>query len=155
MHHRIGRDVDGAERAALLRLEGNDRKIELLFRFRRMLEQRFHHLGEPRFDTFRACNYQRTGPPRELRIEQKEWQAGEMIAVERRDQDQLDIVANDAKPLQGRQRGGAAIDQEIGGIARDAKAGILPAAGAERIAAADKLQLHLTWSTFGWPIVCA
>ena len=38
--------------------------------------------------------------------------------------------------------GRAAIDQEIDGVACDMKAGVLPAAGAERVATADKSQLH-------------
>ena len=49
---------------------------------------------------------------------------------------------DDAVPLQRRQRRGAAIDQEIDVIAGDMEAGIGPAAGTERVAAADKLQLH-------------
>ena len=65
-----------------------------------------------------------------------------MIAVEMRDQDEVDVVARDAEPLQRRQRGGAAIDQEIDAFAGDMKAGVVPAAGAERVAAADKSQLH-------------
>ena len=65
-----------------------------------------------------------------------------MIAVEMRDQDEVDIVARDAEPLQRRQRGGAAIDQEIDAFAGDMKTGVRSAAGTERIAAADKSQLH-------------
>ena len=79
---------------------------------------------------------------RELRVEQQKRQSGEMIAVEMRDQDEVDIVARDAEPLQRRQRRGAAIDQEIDALAGDMKAGVGPAAGTERVAAADKLQLH-------------
>jgi hypothetical protein len=36
-----------------------------------------------------------------------------MIAVEMRDQNEIDILARDAEPLQGQQRRGAAVDQEI------------------------------------------
>ena len=107
-----------------------------------MLEQRFHHLRQPHLDPFRPGDDQRPAAARELRVEQQERQSGEMIAVEMRDQDQIDIVARDAEPLQCRQRRGAAIDQEIDVFAADMKAGVVPAAGPERVAAADKLQLH-------------
>ena len=111
-----------------------------------MLEQRFHQLRQPGLDALRSGDHQRPGPPRELRIEQQERQAAEMIAVKMRDQDQVDVVAPDVEPLQRRQRGGAAVDQEIDAAAGDMKAGIVPAAGAERIAAADKSQLHRSGS---------
>src|SRR5690242_17044864 len=65
-----------------------------------------------------------------------------MISMEMRDHDQVDRLALDAEPLQRRQRGGAAVDQEIDRSARDMEAGILAAAGAKRVAAADELQLH-------------
>ncbi len=107
-----------------------------------MLEQRFHHLRQPHLDAFGSGDHQRPAPAGELRVEQQERQAGEMIAVEMRDQDQVDFVARDAEPLQRRQRRGAAIDQEIDARAGDVKAGVGPAAGAERVAAADKSQLH-------------
>src|SRR5581483_7956165 len=74
--------------------------------------------------------------------EQEERQAGEVIAVEMRDQDEIDRVALDAEAFQCRQRRGAAIDQKVDGSARDVKAGVLPAAGTERVAATDELQLH-------------
>ena len=107
-----------------------------------MLEQRFHDLRQPGFDSLGPRDHQRPGAAGELRVEQQERQAGEMIAVEMRDQDEVDVVARDAEPLQCRQRGCAAIDQEIGAFAGDMKAGIVPSAGSERVAAADKLQLH-------------
>jgi hypothetical protein len=65
-----------------------------------------------------------------------------MIAVEVRDQNEIDVVAGNPQPLQRRQGRCAAIDQEIDAIARDVKAGVAPAAGTERVAAADKLQSH-------------
>ena len=65
-----------------------------------------------------------------------------MVAMEMRDQDQVDAVARYAEALQRGQRRRAAIDQEIDGGARDMEAGIEPAAGPERVAAADKSQLH-------------
>src|SRR5579859_1770578 len=101
-----------------------------------MLEQRFYHLRQPRLYGLRSGDDQRPGPPRKLRIEQEERQAREMVAVEMRDQDQVDLVALYSEALQSRQRRGAAIDQEIGCLAGDLKAGVLSAAGAERIAAA-------------------
>ena len=61
-----------------------------------------------------------------------------MIAMEMRDQDQVDVIAGDAEPLQRRQRRGAAIDQEIDVSARDMETGVGSAARAKRIAAADK-----------------
>ena len=77
-----------------------------------------------------------------LGIEQEEWQAGKVVAMKMGDQDEIDVVAHDAAALQRRDRGGAAIDQEIDGLSGNVEAGILPAAGAEGIAAADKLHLH-------------
>jgi hypothetical protein len=65
-----------------------------------------------------------------------------MIAVKMRDQDEIDLVAHDTQPLQGRQRGGAAVDQEIGALACGMKAGVVSSAGTERIAAADKSHVH-------------
>ena len=65
-----------------------------------------------------------------------------MIAVKMCDQDQVDLVADDSKPLQGRQRRGAAINQEIDVVAGDVKAGIAATAGAKCVAAADESQLH-------------
>jgi hypothetical protein len=59
-----------------------------------------------------------------------------------RNQNKVDIVPRDGKPLQRRQRRRAAIDQEIDALAGDMKAGVIPAAGTESIAAADKSQLH-------------
>src|ERR1700730_7695226 len=107
-----------------------------------MFEQRFHHLRQPRLDSRRPGDDKRTGPARELCVEQKERQAAEMIAMEMRDQNKVDIVARDGKPLQRRQRRRAAIDQEIDALSGDMKAGVEPAAGAECVAAADKSQLH-------------
>jgi hypothetical protein len=49
---------------------------------------------------------------------------------------------NIALPLERRQRRRTAIDQETDRCAGDMKAGVGPAAGAERIATANKLQLH-------------
>src|SRR5260370_5118899 len=109
-----------------------------------MLEQGFHLLSQPRLDSFGASNNERTRPMGELRIEQQKRQACEMIAVEMRDQDEVDRIARDGEPLQRRQRGCAAIDQEIDVLAGDMEAGVEPATGTERIAAADKLQLHRT-----------
>ena len=73
---------------------------------------------EPRLDSFGPGDDERTGAARELRVEQEEGQAGEMIAVKMGDQDQVDVVARDAEPLQRRQRRGAAIDQEIDAVRR-------------------------------------
>jgi hypothetical protein len=61
-----------------------------------------------------------------------------MIAVKMRNQNKVNIVARDTLPLQGRQRRGAAIDQEIDLAAGDVEAGVGPAARAERVATADK-----------------
>src|SRR5437773_11923575 len=65
-----------------------------------------------------------------------------MVAMEMRNEDQVDRLARDVEALERRQRGGAAIDQKIDRRARDVEAGVLPAARAERVAAADELQLH-------------
>src|SRR6266566_8242149 len=101
-----------------------------------MLEQRFHHLRQPRLDAGRSGDDKRTGAPRELRVEQQKRQSAEMVTVEMRDQDEVDILARDIEPLQGRQRRRAAIDQEIDAAAGDMKAGVETAAGTERVAAA-------------------
>ena len=69
-----------------------------------MLEQRFHQIGELGLDTLWPGNDERPGAPRELRIQQQERQAAKMVAVEMRDQDQIDIVARNAKAFQRRQR---------------------------------------------------
>src|ERR1700678_804614 len=98
-----------------------------------MLEQCFHYLREPHLDAFGSGDDQRPAASRELGIEQEERQSGKMIAVKMRDQDEIDIVARDIEPLQGRQRGGAAIDQEIDVFTGDMKARVEAAAGAERI----------------------
>ncbi len=74
--------------------------------------------GQPRLYPFRPGDHQRPGAARELRVEQQKRQAGEMIAVKMRDQNEVDIVARDTLLLQRRQRRGAAIDQEIDVFAR-------------------------------------
>jgi len=55
-----------------------------------------------------------------------------MIAMEMRDQDEVDVVARNAQPLQRRQRRRAAIDQEIDAVAGDVKTAVAPAAGPGR-----------------------
>jgi hypothetical protein len=45
-----------------------------------------------------------------------------------RDQDQVDLVARDAEPLQGHQRRRAAIDQHVDPLAGQVEAGVEPAA---------------------------
>src|ERR1022692_4029679 len=65
-----------------------------------------------------------------------------MIAVEMRNQNEIDIGARDTMPLQRRQRRCAAIDQEIDALAGDMKAGVEPAARTQCVAATDKSQLH-------------
>jgi hypothetical protein len=107
-----------------------------------VLEQRLHHLRQSQFDPLRAGDDQRSRSLGELRIEQEERQPCKVVALEMRDQDQVDIVAIDLEPVQGRQRGGPAIDQEIDLLPGDVEAGIRPATRAECIAAADKAQLH-------------
>ena len=57
-----------------------------------MLEQRFHQLREPRLDALRACDDQRAGASHELGVEQEERQPAKMVAVEMRDQDEVDFV---------------------------------------------------------------
>ena len=59
-----------------------------------------------------------------------------------RDQDDVDRLAGDAKMLQRDERRRAAVDQEVGGFARDVKAGVETPARSQRIAAADELHLH-------------
>ena len=62
MHHGKGRHLYRAERAGFFGLERDDGEIEALFRFGGMLEQRFHHLREPRFDSLWTCDHKRAGP---------------------------------------------------------------------------------------------
>ncbi|GCC48661.1 hypothetical protein chiPu_0032789, partial [Chiloscyllium punctatum] len=141
MHHRVGRHGHVAEAAPFPWRERDDGQVEALPGFGGMLEHHLHHFGQFRLDALRPRDHQRPGAAGELRIEQEERQSGKMVAVEMRDQDQVDRVAVDLEPLQRRQRGGAAIDQEIDALAADVEAGVEAAAGAERIAAADKSQL--------------
>ncbi len=86
---------DRAEVSCLFGLERDHRKLEPLSCFRGILEQGFHHLRQPRFDSLRAGDYQRAGAAGELGVEQQERQAGEMIAMKMRDQNQVDVVADD------------------------------------------------------------
>ena len=79
----------------------------------------------------------------ELRVEHKKRNAGEMVAMEMREQDELDGIAVDAALLERHQRGGAAIDQGIGVRAVEMEAGIEPSAGPEGVARADELQPHV------------
>ena len=104
VYHRRRRDVHRAERPRLLRLEHDNRQIEALPCFGGILEQRFHHLRQPRLDSFRPRDNKRTGPAGELGVEQQKRQPAEMIAVKMRDQNKVDSVARDILPLQGRQR---------------------------------------------------
>ncbi|MGY3272706.1 hypothetical protein ACVJ5M_000303 [Bradyrhizobium sp. S3.7.6] len=73
-----------------------------------------------------------------MRIEQDKRQPGKMVAVEMRDENEVDLVAVDLESLQRRQGRRAAIDQEVGRAPRDVEAGVEPAARAEGVAAADK-----------------
>src|SRR5262249_41296266 len=95
-----------------------------------------------RLDALRPRDDQRPGAAGELCVKQQERQTGEMIAVEMRDQGEIDWLSRNAEGFQRRQRCGAAIDQEIDRGARDVKASGVAAAGADRTAAADELQLH-------------
>jgi hypothetical protein len=49
----------------------------------------------------------------------------------------------DGELVQGNQRSRPAIDQRVDAGSHEMKAGIEPSAGAERIAAADELQVHV------------
>src|SRR5687768_16687027 len=101
-----------------------------------MLEHCFHQWRQPGLDSVRTGDDERTGAAGELRIEQEERQSAKMVAVEMRDQYQVDAVADDTEPLQRQQRRGAAIDQEIDAGAGDMETGVGAATGAERVAAA-------------------
>ena len=70
VYHRKRCHFHRAECLRLPRLERNDRKIEPLLCFRRMLEQRFHDLRQPGFDSLGSGDDKRTGPAGELRVEQ-------------------------------------------------------------------------------------
>ena len=61
-----------------------------------MLEQRFHQILQPHLNSQRPGDDERPGPPRELRVEQEERQSAKMVAVEVRDQDEIDGVARNA-----------------------------------------------------------
>jgi hypothetical protein len=78
----------------------------------------------------------------ELGIQQQEGQAAEMIGVQVRHEDRTDAVWVDAEPPHGDEAGRAAVDQKCGAPGFDEKAGVEPTAAAERIATAEKLQLH-------------
>ena len=52
--------------------------------------------GQPALDALRTSDDQRPAAPRELRVEQEERQAAEMIAMKVSDQDEVDTFARDA-----------------------------------------------------------
>src|SRR5579871_3333240 len=107
-----------------------------------MLERRFQRAHVPGIDARRSGQRERPRALAEMRLEHEIRNAAEMIAVEVAEEDRVDGVARNAEPLEPDQRGGAAIDQEIRRLADHVEAGVEPAARAERISAADELQVH-------------
>jgi len=61
---------------------------------------------------------QRSGPVGELAVQHQERQAAEVIAVQVGQQHQPDLVGIVALLLQGDQRGGAAVQQDVAVVAR-------------------------------------
>ena len=110
-------------------------------------KRRFEYPCVPAFHTRRPRDRERPfAPAEEMRIEHEERQAREVIAMEMGDQDDVDVITGDAEPLERDQGGGAAIDQKIRAFAGDVKAGVETPARAERVAATDELDLHLSAS---------
>ena len=83
-----------------------------------------------------------SAPAHQMRVEQEERQAAEMIAMQVAHQHRLDAVGLDAETLERDQRGRPAIDQEARFRCRHQEAGVIPAAAAEGVAAAEKANLH-------------
>ena len=90
----------------------------------------------------RPGKHQRPRALGEVGVEHEIRNAAEMIAMEMGDQDGVDRVARDAEALEPNERGRAAIDQEIRALADHMEAGVELPARAERVAAADELQMH-------------
>ena len=74
----------------------------------------------------------------QLRIEHVERNAAKMVGMEMREQDEVDRVAVDAKPLHRDERRGAAINQKTDSVRGHVKARIESAARSERIPRAHK-----------------
>ena len=98
---------------------------------------------EPRLQAGRTGDLERLRAARhELGLQQQERQSSEMIAMQMRHQHRRDPVGVDSPLADRHHRRGAAIDQEVDALARDVEAGVQPSARADRVAAADKSQLH-------------
>src|SRR2546425_9338408 len=128
------------------RLAGDDLAnlgVELPLDLRGAGEEDFHRLDEALAKARRADERERRRPPAvELRVQNEEGEAAEMIAVEMRDEDGADAVGIDAEPPHRDHARGAALDQERAGGRLDEKAGVEPSAAAEGVAAPEELKSH-------------
>ncbi len=86
-------------------------------------------------------------------VHHQEDYTAEMIAVQMAEQDAVDRIGIDALGLEGRERGGAAIEQQVTPQRLDAEAGIEAAAGTERVARADNGDFHAL--ALGRAVTCA
>ena len=106
-------------------------------------EEHLERRLDPRPRAGRAGDDQRTLAPRhELRVEQQERQRAEMVAVQMRQDDAVDIAVIEPARLQRHRRGRAAIDQQRRLRGFQPEAGVEAAAGAEGIAGADDGEPH-------------
>jgi hypothetical protein len=120
----------------------DDAQVEGELDLGEMLERRLERAHIPALDAGRPGKRERARALAEMRLEHEVGDAAEMIAVEMRDQDRVDGAARNAEPLEPDQRGGAAIDQKVRALAHHVEAGVEAAARAERVPAADELQMH-------------
>src|SRR5713101_7473003 len=89
----------------------------------------------------------------EMAVHHQENDTAEMVAMQMAEQDALDSIGIDTSCLKGRERGGAAIEQQITSQCLDAEAGIEAAAGTERVARADDGYFHAL--ALGRAVTCA
>src|SRR5262249_2830740 len=91
----------------------------------------------------RPCDHQRALAPRkELGVHQEEGERAEMVAVQMREHDAVDLVRIETLRLEGDKRGRPAIDEQLAFRCFEKEAGVEPAAGAEGITRSDDRQAH-------------
>ncbi len=108
-------------------------------------EQDLHRLLEPGTGAGWAEDGEVVGTAAELRVEHQERQATEVVAVQVGDQHRLDLVGVDLLLAQRGQAGRSAVQQHAGCVdlvGSQGDAGLEPATGAERIAAARRRHTH-------------
>ncbi len=120
-------------------------KLQRKFQFQIVCagEADIHNLTETRFEVRRPDNGQGAFPLKHIVcLEQKEWNAADVIAVEVREEDAADVVALDPKLVHRNDRCRTTVDQNVEIAPDQMEAGIESSARTEGIAAPDELQLH-------------